>query len=246
MLKLARQYVSLEELMAEYAAPELLVSTEWLAEHLNDPNVRVIEMMQKPEPFAEGHIPGAVVSPDWQIKGSENTKLVAPPEEAKAWFESVGIGDDTVVVGYDRMHNRDAARLWWVMSFYGHTNVKVLNGGWTKWNNEGRPVEAGESVAPASDVTFTPGDADHSIVSTVDTLKAAIGDAGHAIWDLRSADEHSGAEPRGNARAGHVPGAVNLEWVNLVNEDDTFKSADELTTLLAGIGITPEKTVHTY
>lgn len=233
--------------MADYAAPELLVDTAWLAEHLDDPNVRVIEMMQDAAAFTEGHIPGAIVSPDWQIKGSENKKLVAPPEEAKAWFESVGIGDDTLVIGYDRMRNRDSARLWWVLSFYGHTNVKVLNGGWKKWTNEGRPIETGASPTPAGDFTFTPQAANHEIESTVDKLKAAIGRDDTMIWDLRSADEYSGKEPRGNAHAGHVPGAVNLEWVNLVHEDDhSFKSADDLLALLAPLGITPDKEVHTY
>jgi thiosulfate/3-mercaptopyruvate sulfurtransferase len=233
--------------MTEYAAPELLVDTEWLAAHLNDPNVRVIEMMQDPVPFAEGHIPGAVASPDWQIKGSENTKLVAPADEAKAWFESVGISDDTLVVGYDRTRNRDSARLWWVLTYYGHTNVKVLNGGWKKWSNEGRAIEVGDSVTPAGDATFTPKPANHAIESTVDKLKAAIGRADTLVWDLRSPEEYTGEVARGNSRTGHVPGAVHLEWVNLVHEDDhTFKSADELSALLAPLGFGPEKVVHTY
>jgi thiosulfate/3-mercaptopyruvate sulfurtransferase len=232
--------------MAEYAAPELLVDTVWLAEHLSDPNVRVIEMAQDSAPFAEGHIPGAAVSPDWQIKGSENTRLVAPPDEAKAWFESVGIGDDTLVIGYDRAQNRDAARLWWVLTYYGHTNVKVLNGGWKKWTAEGRPTEAGDPAARAGAATFTPKAANHAIESTVDKLKAAIGQDDTLIWDLRSAGEYTGETARGNAHSGHVPGAVHLEWTNLVNEDSTFKSADDLAGLLEPLGFSPEKTVHTY
>lgn len=233
--------------MAEYAAPELLVDTAWLAGHLNDPNVRIIEMTQDPKPFEEGHIPGAIVSPDWQIKGSENKKLVAPPEEAKAWFESVGIGDDTLVIGYDRMRNRDSSRLWWVLTFYGHTNVKVLNGGWKKWTNEGRQVETGPSRVNPAGVSFTPKAANHAMESTVDKLKAAVGKSDALIWDTRSVEEYTGENDRGNKRKGHVPGAVHLEWVNLVHENDhTFKSADELQALLAPLGITPEKTIHTY
>ncbi|MDA0799223.1 MAG: rhodanese-like domain-containing protein [Chloroflexi bacterium] len=232
--------------MADYAAPELLADTAWLAEHLNDPNVRVIEMTQDSAPFAEGHIPGAVVSPDWQIKGSENTRLVAPPDEAKAWFESVGIGDDTLVIGYDRARNRDAARLWWVLTYYGHTNVKVLNGGWKKWAAEGRPTEMDDAAAPAGSSTFTPKPANHEIESTVDKLKAAIGQDDTLIWDIRGAVEYTGEVDRGNSHSGHVPGAVNLEWVNLVNGDDTFKSADDLAELLAPLGCTYEKTIHIY
>jgi thiosulfate/3-mercaptopyruvate sulfurtransferase len=232
--------------MAEYAAPELLVDTAWLAKHLGDPDVRVIEMAQDASGFEAGHIPGAVVSPTWQIKGAENTRLVAPPAEAKAWFESVGIGDNTLVIGYDRFRNRDAARLWWVLNFYGHTNVKVLNGGWKKWTNEGRAVETGASAAPAGAV-FTPGPENRAIESTVDKLKAAIDQPDTVIWDIRSAEEFSGDVDRGNAHKGHVPGAKNLEWLALVNEDDhTFKSADELAALAADMGITRDTTVHIY
>jgi thiosulfate/3-mercaptopyruvate sulfurtransferase len=233
--------------MTEYVAPELLADTAWLADHLDDPNVRIIEMTQDPAPFAEGHIPGALVSPDWQIKGSQNTRLVAPPDEAKAWFESAGISNDTLVVGYDRARNRDAARLWWVLTYYGHTNVKVLNGGWKKWAAEGRPTETGDAVAPAGGSTFTPKPANHEIESTVDKLKAAIGQDDALIWDIRGAQEYTGEVDRGNAHSGHVPGAVHLEWTNLVNEvDETFKSADDLVALLAPLGMAPEKTVHIY
>ena len=98
--------------MADYPRSDLLVETAWLAERLGDPNVRVVEMAQDGSSFEGGHIPGASLSPTWQIKGSVNTRLVAPADEAKAWFESVGIGDDTLVVGYDRFLCRDAARLW--------------------------------------------------------------------------------------------------------------------------------------
>lgn len=233
--------------MTEYAVPDLLVDTAWLAEHLNAPDVCIIEMTQERAPFLEGHIPGAVVSPDWQIKGTKNTKLVAPPDEIKAWFESVGIGDDTLVIGYDRIRNRDAARLWWVLSYYGHTNVKVLNGGWKKWAAEDRPTESGDPRVRDGVATFTPKPVNHQMDSTVDKMKTAIGKSDTLIWDTRSIDEYTGKNDRGNAHAGHVPGAVHLEWSDLVNEDDhTFKQADDLVALLAPLGITPERIVHTY
>jgi thiosulfate/3-mercaptopyruvate sulfurtransferase len=235
--------------MTDYARPDLLVSTEWLAEHLNDPNVRIIEQLHDPgpEPFEGGHVPGAAPSPDWQIKGSHNDKLVAPPEEAKAWFESVGIGDDTLVIGYDRIKSRDAARLWWVLTYYGHSRVKVLDGGWKKWTAEGRAVEVGPSHVATSGNRFTPKPADREIESNVDKLRAAVGRSDTVIWDVRSVEEYTGANARGNKRAGHVPGAVHLEWSDLVNDDDhTFKPADELSSMLKAIGVTPEKTVHTY
>ena len=231
--------------MADYPRNDLLVETDWLAEHLADPNVRVVEMAEDGGDFEAGHIPGAALSPTWQVKGSEQKRLVAPPDEARAWFESVGIGDDTLVVGYDRFRSRDASRLWWVLNYYGHTNVRVLNGGWTKWTAEGRDVETGPSRVAGGGVTFTPS-ANHAIASTVDKLKAAVGAGDTVIWDVRTEAEYTGANSRGNARVGHVPGAAFLEWVNLVAEDDTFKSAGEIEEIARGLGITPEKTVHVY
>lgn len=232
--------------MADYAHPDLIVDTAWLADHMSDPNVRIIEMTQDAAPFEEGHIPGAVVSPDWQIKGSGNKRIVAPSFEAKDWFESVGISNDSLVIGYDRSNNRDASRLWWVLNYYGHTNVKVLNGGWTKWSAEGRDVEKGPSSTDTSGAKFVCAPANHEIESTVDKLKAAIDDDDAVIWDVRAREEFTGENARGNTRVGHVPTAVHLEWTDLNNADHTFKSADEIAAILAPLGITPDKAVHTY
>ncbi len=229
-----------------YAAPDLLADTAWLAEHLGDPGMVVVEMGTKADDFEAGHIPGAVRCPSAQIKGTGDAdpRLVAPPVEAKALFESLGVGDDTLVVAYDRIRNRDAARLWWVLGYYGHANVKVLNGGWKKWSAEGRPTESGPG-APSAGATFTP--AVHlETASSVEKLTAAIGQPGTVIWDIRTPEEFAGEADRGNARVGHVPGAAHLEWINLVNDDDTFKDADELRALAAGLGITPETAVHVY
>ena len=231
---------------SNYAAPDLLADTAWLAEHLGDPGMVVVEMGTKPEDFEAGHIPGAVRCPSAQIKGTGDAdpRLVAPPAEAKALFESLGVGDDTLVVAYDRIRNRDASRLWWVLGYYGHANVKVLNGGWKKWAADGRPAESGPG-APSAGATFTP--AVHpEVASTVEKLTAAIGRPDAVIWDIRTPEEFAGENDRGNARVGHVPGAAHLEWIDLVNDDDTFKDADELRALAAGLGITPEKAVHVY
>ena len=232
--------------MAEYRRSDLLVETEWLADHLNDPNVRVIEMAQDGSEFEAGHIPGAAISPTWQIKGSANTRLVAPAAEAKDWFESVGITDNTLEIGYDRFHCRDAARLWWVLNYYGHGNVRVLNGGWKKLTAEGRTVETGTTQNRAKQ-GFTPKDPDHRIASTVETLIAAVGRDDTVIWDVRTEDEFNGNNSRGNARVGHVPGAVHLEWLALVNlDDDTFKSQSDIEDITRSIGISAEKMVHAY
>ena len=230
-----------------YAAPELLADTAWLAEHLSDPGTVVVEMGTKAEEFDAGHIPGAVRCPSAQIKGTgdANPRLVAPPPEAKALFEALGVGDDTLVVAYDRIRNRDAARLWWVLGYYGHANVQVLNGGWKRWTAEGRPAEVGPGAPAAGSATFTPEEHPET-GSTVEKLTAVIGRPDAVIWDIRTPEEFAGENDRGNARKGHVPGAAHLEWIDLVNDDETFKDSGELRALAAGLGITPEKAVHVY
>ena len=230
-----------------YAAPELLADTAWLADHLGDPGMVVVEMGTKAEEFEAGHIPGAVRCPSMQIKGTggADPRLVAPPAEARALFEALGVGDPTLVVAYDRFRNRDASRLWWVLGYYGHENVKVLNGGWKKWTAEGRPAETGPGTSAGGGATFTP-EVHPETASTVETLAAAIGRADAVIWDIRTREEFAGENDRGNARRGHVPGAAHLEWVELVNDDETFKDAGELRALAAGLGITPATAVHVY
>ena len=232
--------------MSGYPRTDLLVETDWLAERLGDPALRVIEMAQDGGAFESGHVPGAALSPTWQIKGSANPRLVAPPDEAKAWFESVGVGDDSFVVGYDRFNSRDAARLWWVLTHYGHANVRVLNGGWGKWAAEGRPVETGPSSVPAGGASFTPKPPNRAVHADADSLRAAIDDPDAVIWDVRSLDEYTGANSRGNARVGHVPGARHLEWTALVREDGTFKPREEIEEIARGLGIAPDKRVHVY
>ena len=231
--------------MAASPRDQLLVSANWLAGHLSEDGIRIVEMAQDQEQFLEGHIPGAVLSPSWQIKGSENKRLVAPPTEAKEWFESIGIGDDTLVIAYDRFSSRDAARLWWVLNYYGHSNVKILDGGWSEWSSLNLPIESGPPF-PYKSSLFTTDYVNQTIQSDVEKLRLAIGNDDSLIWDVRSDDEYSGANSRGNNRVGHIPGAVHLEWTNLVNEDQTFKSTKDLESLLISVGISSEKRIHIY
>lgn len=243
--------------MAEkgFMAPELLVDTDWLAAHLGDQDVRIVDM-DPPAAHAKGHIPGAVsVGTNPNVKGGADPKLVATPEEVKALFETLGIGDSTRVVAYDNNRSNHAARLWWVLTYYGHHDVAVLDGGWVKWTRERRPIEVTSPVAghqgqyprrSFGHTTFTPRPQPR-VLSTVESLRAAVGREDTAVWDVRTLEEHTGASDRGNKRRGHVPGAVHLEWTRLVNErDHTFKTADELGLLLAGAGVTLDKAVHTY
>ena len=228
-----------------YANPGLLAETGWLAERLGDPNLRVVDMgVRTGEPPRPERIPGAVTPSNRFVKSKDDSRFVAPPDEAKALFEELGIGADALVVAYDSARSLNAARLWWALRYYGHDNARVLNGGFTKWAAEGRPVttDAPAAVPPAA---FTPA-VNHAVLSTAETLMAAVGDPNAAIWDTRAEAEFTGENDRGNARAGHVPGAALLEWSDLMAPDGTFAPADRMREMLERVGLTPDKTIHSY
>lgn len=235
-----------------YARPELLASTEWLADHLDDPDVRIVDCDEF-ELYLRAHIRNAVgirvhhyiKHPDYPSAPREYP-LVAEPGVMKALMEDMGIGDDTLVVAYDNSGGLYSTRFWWVLNYYGHTNVKVLNGGWKKWVDEGRPISI-DRPPDAGDVTFTPA-TDDSLVCTLDYGVAQVGNPDTVFLDVRSDGEWDGSTDRGNARAGRIPGAVHLEWLNLITEDRhrMFKSSEELRSLLEPLGVTPDKNVITY
>lgn len=239
--------------MAEqgYARPDLLVETEWLAEHFDDPHVRVVDC-DPFEVYARAHIKGAVgirvhhylKQPEY-IQDNKRHPFVAPPATIKEVMEGMGIGDDTLVIAYDDHGSNWAARLWWVLNYYGHTNARVLNGGWRKWFAESRPVTL-DIPAPRR-VTFTPR-AEPDLLCTLDYGMQHLNDPDLLFLDVRSDGEWEGTNARGNKRVGHIPGAVHLEWLNFIEDNDfqTFKSADELHRLLDRAGVRPDQEVVTY
>ena len=228
-----------------YTHPEYLVEADWLAEHLNDANVVVVDC-DVDAAYNRGHIPGSAVVPDNFEKDSDTGRVhLMNPEQFQSMCQRLGIGDGTLVVSYDNSQSLYAARLWWALNTYGHGNAKVLNGGWRAWVSGGNGVGL-DRPAPASGVTFTP-NRDESLLVKVDELKEACTLEGNVIWDVRSDGEWDGSEPRGNQRAGHIPGAVHLEWFNVMDrQTHRFRPADEIRQLLADNGITSDKNVYTY
>jgi thiosulfate/3-mercaptopyruvate sulfurtransferase len=227
-----------------------LVSTDWLAAHLDDPRVRVVDMRGKvlpptaPKPhyfarhedYAAGHIPGAVYI-DWtkDIVDLDDAvpAQVAPPEKIAAVLGGLGIGDDTIVVAYDDWFSMYAGRLLWVLRYYGHDNARILNGGLLAWQAEGRPTSAKvPSFAPA---IFTPR-AQPALRRTADEIMAGLGSDALLI-DARSDKEFRGEESRA-ARGGHIPGAVNVFYQGLVSgPNQTYASPEELRERFAAAGI---------
>ena len=237
--------------MSGYAHPEALVSTDWVAEHLNDANVRIVESNEDVLLYDTGHVPGAVKI-DWvddlnhplvrdYLDGEHFAKLLAEK----------GIGPDTTVVFYGDKSNWWACYALWVFQLFGHTNAKIMNGGRKKWVDEGRELSTdipGYSAAGSP----TPVRTDYKIRALRDQVLTHLQEGG-ALVDVRSPGEYSGEllhmpdDPQeGAMRGGHIPTAANIPWAKAANEDGTFKSAEELQALYQGEGITPDKNVVAY
>ena len=230
---------------AGYAHPEFLVDAAWVEAHGGDANVVVVDTDVEAG-YLRGHIPGAVLVPDNYEKDPETGRVhILPPQKFAAMCQGLGIGDDTLVVAYDNNQSLYAARLWWALNYYGHTNVRVLDGGWRAWVQAGLPTSFDRGRAAAG-AAFTPR-ADDSLMVKVDELKTACDMGDSVIWDVRSDGEYDGSVSRGNQRVGHIPGAVHLEWFNVMDRDThRFRPAGEVRKLLAENGITPDKTAYAY
>jgi thiosulfate/3-mercaptopyruvate sulfurtransferase len=233
--------------MAEnYPRGEMLVESEWLAEHLNDPGLRIVDA-DYPQSYARAHLPGAVghLSPNIYLKTADGETFLMEPERFAETMSRMGIGDDTAVVVYDSHQSLYAARFWWALSYHGHRDVRVLNGGWHKWLLEGRAATM--STAKVAPARFTP-KPNPDIHTDCELMRGALGADDTAILDVRTDAEWSGASDRGNKRRGHVPGAVHLEWLNFMTDDQrsVFKPAAELREMLRAVGITPDKNVFVY
>ena len=229
----------------DFEHPEFLTGTEWLGEHLGEPGICVVDC-DVPEQYQRAHIPGAVFQQDHYQKDPDTNRLhIFGPDGFKQLAESLGIGDDTLVVAYDNSRGLYAARLWWALHHYGHTNVKVMDGGWRKWLSEGRPI----SDFPAGDppaVTFTPR-LDDSMMVTADQLMEEMNKSDAVVWDVRSRGEYEGTTTRGNRRPGRIAGAVHLEWLELVDgRTHLLKPASEIRRILEDNGITPDKRIDAH
>jgi thiosulfate/3-mercaptopyruvate sulfurtransferase len=231
-----------------YANPAALVSTQWVADHLNDPNVRLLEVDVDTAAYAQGHIAGAV-GINWTTQLGDPVRRDIPSREdwQKLLSES-GIGNDTRIIFYGDNNNWFAAFAYWVSKIYGHQNGALMNGGRKKWEAEGRPYTT-DPPSPAS-ASYTAAPPDLSLRAFLrDVLDRPMGTA---LVDVRSPAEFSGEviAPPGMTetaqRAGHVPGASNIPWAQAANEDGTFKSPEELRQLYGGKGITSDKDVIAY
>jgi thiosulfate/3-mercaptopyruvate sulfurtransferase len=233
-----------------YANGAALVSTDWVAAHLDDPGVRLVEVDVDTSAYEQGHIDGAV-GWNWQQELSDPIQRDIPTKEAwEALLGRSGVGNDTKLVFYGDNNNWFAAFAYWVARIYGHTNVALMNGGRKKWELEGRDLV---TTAPSvSATTYSAQAPNWSLRAYRDQVLQGLGAEGKALVDVRSPAEFSGEvmAPPGLSetaqRSGHIPGAANVPWAQAANEDGTFKSPAELAALYQSKGVTADKAVVAY
>jgi thiosulfate/3-mercaptopyruvate sulfurtransferase len=236
--------------MSNYAHPEVLVSTDWVAQHKNDPNVVVCEVDVDTKAYEEGHVPGAT-GWNWQTQLSDNIQRdIVSKGDMEKLMGSSGIGNDTTVVLYGDNNNWFAAWAFWQMKIYDHKDVRMMDGGRKKWLAEGRELSKDKPSPNAT--SYTASEADQSLRAYLPQVQEAYKSGNTALVDVRSADEFTGkilsppGLPETCQRGGHIPGAKNIGWGMACNEDGTFKSFDELKALYSGNGVTPDKDVIAY
>jgi thiosulfate/3-mercaptopyruvate sulfurtransferase len=228
-----------------YTNSQYLAETDWLAEHMDDPNVRVVDA-RPPQQYAAGHIPGAVnLSGTNGIPRTADGEM-ASPEEFSLVAGKLGIGNGGTIIVYD-IPNQHMGLVAWAFLYYGHQNVRLLDGGFEKWTREERPVSTEEVSYPMTTFNAKPVEA---IYCSLSHAKASHGRPETVFWDTRSlAEFHGAGEGHGKPppRPGHIAGAAHLDWIELIDpEAKTFKPAAELRALLESKGITPDREVNTY
>jgi thiosulfate/3-mercaptopyruvate sulfurtransferase len=235
-----------------YAYPDILVETEWLAQHLDDPDIRVVESDEDVLLYESGHIPGAVKI-DWVADLNDPVQRdYLHREQFSQLVGAKGISNDVTVIFYGDKNNWWACYAFWVFQLFGHTNAKILNGGRKKWVDEGRPMT--REVPSYPPVSYhAPQRADYKIRSFRDQVLAHV-QSGQPLVDVRSPDEYSGKmlhmadyPQEGALRGGHIPGAKNIPWGRAVREDGTFKSVRELKAIYEGEqGLAPDQNIVAY
>jgi thiosulfate/3-mercaptopyruvate sulfurtransferase len=228
-----------------YARPEMLVTTEWLASHLTDPDIRIVDMRRAGADYDAGHVPNAVFLSNDDIRDRAAAPTFLPTQaQFEALMGRLGISNRTRVIAYDERGGIYAARLWWILNHFGHTNVALLDGGWLKWTAEQRPATRDIPTVRTATFRATP---NPRWVATADDVKQAIGKKGVKLVDARTQAEIEGKDLRGIKRGGYIASSVPLYWEDLLDrQTKVFKPAAELERLFAEKGLSKSDEVITY
>jgi thiosulfate/3-mercaptopyruvate sulfurtransferase len=237
--------------MANYAHPDVLVETDWLEEHIDDPSVRIIEVDEDTSAYEKGHIRGSV---GWNWSTDLHTRVgrdYVDGGELSELLSRAGVGADTTVILYGGNNNWFAAYAYWILKLRGFESVRLLNGGRKKWELESR--ELTQDVVERRPTGFTITGSERPEIRALRDEVISKLESGVGLVDVRSPEEYRGEKiapdhlPQEQSQVpGHIPGAANIPWGQAANEDGTFKSADELLALYEGQGITPEREVIAY
>jgi thiosulfate/3-mercaptopyruvate sulfurtransferase len=238
--------------VTDYAHPEVLVSTEWLAAHAEDPAVRVAEVDWDPESAYElGHVPSAALV-DWKRDINDTVRRdILSREQFASLMGRLGVTPRTTLVLYGDMRNWFAAFAFWTFKIHGHADVRLLNGGRRKWFEEARPVT--DAVPALRPTAYAAGEPTSGLREYLAGVREIVGRSDHALVDVRSPAEFTGAisappeyQNEGAQRSGHIPGAVNIPWAQAIQDDDTFKPVEQLRELYRRRGITPDRRIVSY
>ena len=236
---------------AQYAHPDSLVDTQWVADNLGKAGIVLAEVDVDTSAYDSGHIEGSL-GWNWQTDLQNTvTRDLLTSDEVAELLGSSGISNDTTIVLYGDNNNWFAAWAFWFLRMYGHHDVKLMNGGRVKWVAEGRPIT--NDVPSSTAVSYSASGADTSLRALRDSVLAAAAAGGTQLVDVRSPAEYSGEviapenmPQEGAQRSGHIPGAASIPWLTTINDDGTFKSADELTGIYESKGIDGGTDVITY
>jgi thiosulfate/3-mercaptopyruvate sulfurtransferase len=244
--------------MSDYAYPQSLVTTQWVADHLHDSNVRLLEVGWDKSEFEGGHIPGTVAAWGYTDLHRASEREIPSKSEIESMLSQAGIANNDTIVLYGGFANLAAAMAFWVLNIYGHPDVRLLDGGRQKWLAEHRPLSTDiPSPEPTQYVAQKP---DTKLRAERELVADAIGRADCVLVDARPEDMYTGEYKAGTAHAGHIPTAINIPATRILdsqgeflswqtpttNSDGTFKPVEELTLLFSAMGISPEKKVITY
>lgn len=238
--------------MAGYAHPDALVDTRWVADHLRDPAVRVVEVDVNRGAYDAGHVPGAALWVVYEDLLGPDQRLRDDPAEVAALLARSGIAPDATVVFYSGAVNANmpATFGYWLLTAFGHQGARIMDGGRKKWLVEGRPLEgAPPTIAPSPARPRAP---DWRHRARRDLVERSLGRDDVALVDVRNSREYAGdlfspgAPPQPGERAGHIPGAVHLPFEVALNDDGTFNPADELRRLYTEAGVTPDNLAIPY
>jgi len=236
--------------MADYAHPEVLETTQWLADHVDDPQIRIVEVDVDTAAYGEGHVPNAIAWA-WSSQLSDQLRRdILSKDELERLLSASGITPETTVVLYGDNNNWFAAWAFWQLKIYGHDDVRIVDGGRKKWIAEGRELTT--DVPQFSETSYTAKAPDLSLRAFLTDAQAASKEARAHLVDVRSPAEFTGeiiappGLPETAQRGGHIPGARSIPWGKAVNEDGTFKPFDELQALYGSEGVDGSKPVIAY